>query len=139
MELFLNLVWLCLSVVVVRACVRSAWMRDSGFDRTAAIAVVLLIVLLFPAISMTDDLMAMNLPAEVQHGIRHHDLSLLHPVQAMSVSLLGCVPFVALAAGMLAYSAIGAVRARSFGFAAKVLAAHPRALGIRGPSTLASF
>ncbi len=137
--MFLNLVWLSLSVALVTGCIRSLRRRESGAALTAVIAVTLLVVLLFPAISMTDDLMAMNLPAEVQHELHRHEVSPLQPVQAASVSLLGAVPFMALA--LLAFALLGIVSARiwPFSFASRVLVGCARSLGIRGPSTLATL
>lgn len=139
MEMFLNLVWLSLSVFLVTRCIRSLRRRGSGFDVTTVIAVTLLVVLLFPAISMTDDLMAMNLPAEVQHDMHRHESSPLHPVQATSVSLLGAVPFMALALSAFALLGIISARIWPFSFAARVLAGYARSLGIRGPSTFATL
>ncbi len=137
--MFLNLVWLSLSVFLVTGCIRSLRKRRSGIDLTTVIAVTLLVVLLFPAISMTDDLMAMNLPVEVQHDMHHHELSPLHPVQATSVALLGAVPFIPLALSALAYLGITFARIWPFSFAARVLAGYARSLGIRGPSDLATL
>ena len=138
-ETFLNLVWLSLSVFLVTVCVPSLRRRGSEFNLTTLVAITLLVVLLFPAISMTDDLMAMNSPAEVQQIMDRHELSLFHTVQAAFVSLLGAVPLMTPALSALAFLGIISARIWPFSFAARVLAGYARSLGIRGPSTFATL
>jgi hypothetical protein len=63
MELALNLVWACLAVVLLRF-----WMRydsQAGTSgQTQFVALALLILILFPVISVTDDLQMAQNPAE---------------------------------------------------------------------------
>ena len=76
-EQFLNLVWLLLSAVLV-----CSWLRREPRPRRSWVPVValfLLVLLLLPSISMTDDLMAISAPAELEHFLRHHDLWAAHP------------------------------------------------------------
>ncbi len=67
MEFFLNLAWLSLSIVLVWgycAFVRSPQPKRKWL---AVVALALLIFVLLPAISMTDDLAAINNPGETDH------------------------------------------------------------------------
>ena len=65
MELALNLVWTCLAVVLLLY-----WMScdsQAGTSRqTQIVSLALLILILFPVISVTDDLMAVQNPAETE-------------------------------------------------------------------------
>ncbi len=69
MELFLNLAGVLIAIAMV-----SLWLRttpDSGRDRrTQLVALALLLVILFPTISMTDDLLAIQNPAETDIYVR---------------------------------------------------------------------
>jgi len=73
MELALNLAWLLLAVCMVWAWLKYA--PRSGVDRrTQIVALGLVILILLPAISMTDDLMATRNPADVETSVRRdHD------------------------------------------------------------------
>lgn len=63
MELFLNSAWALLAIVI--ACL---WLRIEQRDQTGRrlpfIALVMLILLLFPVISVSDDLQSLHNPAE---------------------------------------------------------------------------
>jgi len=69
MELFLNLAWGALAVVIVRL-----WMlhapRERASRRTQIAALAMLILILFPVISVTDDLQAAQNPAEDDISMR---------------------------------------------------------------------
>lgn len=130
----LNLVWFTLSVFLVTGCIRSMRKRGFGLDLTTMVAVTLLVVLLFPAISMTDDLMSMKVPAELRDDIHRYEFSPLHPGQSAGVPLLAALSFVALALSALVFLSILSARILFFAFASKLLAHCARALGIRGPS-----
>lgn len=79
MELLLNLIWLALSVALGVLLVASrsrceAEAKDCSHSRsTAWVAYVILIALLLPAISMTDDLMAMATPCDGEQIARRYD------------------------------------------------------------------
>jgi hypothetical protein len=64
MELALNLAWFLLALAMVYAWLRQA-PRDASARRGQMVALGLLLMILLPAISMTDDLMAAQNPAEV--------------------------------------------------------------------------
>src|SRR5580698_4959161 len=76
MELFLNLAWLVLSAALVAGYVIFAHSVLRSRRRTIVIALILLIFILLPAISMTDDLAAINNPAETDHLLRRHQIPL---------------------------------------------------------------
>lgn len=95
------------------------------------VALVLLLVLLFPVISMTDDLVAMAAPAEAEHLERRVALPLFHLDQA-SYSL----DLVAFA--MLLFLGIALLRLRLWWFAphsypGTILAGFARTAAIRPP------
>lgn len=80
MELALNLAWCLLTLAMV-----CAWLRQDAHPplsrRVQLIALGLLLVILLPAISMTDDLMAAQNPAEIDCCLRRdHDYSRVHAV-----------------------------------------------------------
>lgn len=63
MEITLNLVWMLLAAVIVRLWVCHA-PSEGASRRTQLAALAMLIFILFPVISMTDDLLAAQNPAE---------------------------------------------------------------------------
>jgi len=89
MELTLNLGWvlvaLTMTYVWLRIARRAARERSAQF---AALAIVILILL--PAISMTDDLMAAQNPAEIDTCVRRDDTGSVHAHSG--VPLLAALP-----------------------------------------------
>ncbi len=81
MELLLNLTWLTLSVALGVLLVASrsrckAMFGQCAYTRsTAWISYVILIALLLPAISMTDDLVAMVAPSDGEQILRRYEAS----------------------------------------------------------------
>ncbi len=77
MELFLNFAWLLLA-----AGMFALWLRSDpvkGADRRLQfVSLLMLILILLPAISMTDDLVAAQNPAEADSCLRR-DHGYLHP------------------------------------------------------------
>lgn len=74
MELILNLVWVAVAVAAFVAWLR--WRVDSDRSHVQQLIVILLAVLiLFPVISMTDDLWAAQNPAEPDPCQRRHLVS----------------------------------------------------------------
>jgi hypothetical protein len=67
MELVLNLVWVLLATVIVRLWICHA-PNHCVRKRTQVAALLLLLLVLFPVISVTDDLQAMQNPAESGAG-----------------------------------------------------------------------
>ena len=85
MEIFLNLAWACLAIVSV--CL---WMRfehrTSAQRRLPLIALIMLLVILFPVISVSDDLWSLQNPAETDTCQRRHQIA---------PSLHSILPFIA--------------------------------------------
>lgn len=80
MELALNLAWALLAVLLVRLWLRPA-LPSSVSTRSQAVALLMLIVILFPVISVTDDLVAAHNPAELNCcARRHHAVSCTHSI-----------------------------------------------------------
>jgi hypothetical protein len=90
MELALNLIWLLLALVMVSFWLRQA-PRQASQRRAQMIALSVLLIILLPAISMTDDLMAAQNPAEVDSTLRRdHEFvrpHLVFPVAPASLQL----------------------------------------------------
>jgi hypothetical protein len=132
MELILNLAWLVLSTVLVLGY--AAFARSALRSRrwTVVVALVVLILVLLPAISMTDDIAAINNPAETDHMFRRHEAPL--PVHT-DVAGVAIVPL------LLAIFAISIARAPGERFEVRSLTAvlrdgAMRALGVRPPPFL---
>lgn len=97
MELFFNLLWLALSTVLVTCwlCDRENWKNRSfrPTTQTQIVALLVLLVVLLPAVSLTDDLQACTTPVETEHVIRRVDLlpvasSSLHQAVMVVATLL---------------------------------------------------
>jgi hypothetical protein len=78
MELFLNLVWTALAVASF--CL---WVRHEKRDGTTRclplIALVMLLVILFPVISVSDDLWSVQNPAETDSTLRRDQIASVQP------------------------------------------------------------
>jgi hypothetical protein len=109
MELALNLAWMAMSALLLWLWTRHAT-KSGASRRTQFCALAILILIIFPVISVTDDLMAAQSPAELSCTQRR-DLArsdahpLLHtvtaldstsclelPFGAMQSIALGCLP-----------------------------------------------
>jgi hypothetical protein len=80
MELILNLGWVLIAFGMLFAWLRVA-PRPAGERRAQFVALAVVILILLPAISMTDDLIAAQNPAEVDccSARRDHNWSHTHP------------------------------------------------------------
>jgi hypothetical protein len=104
MELSLNLVWALLAVVLVRLWLLHA-SRNGASTSTQAAALAMLIVILLPVISVTDDLQALQNPAELDCcARRHHAASCAHSVFP-AVATFPPPPWAGLSFGFLRFSA----------------------------------
>jgi hypothetical protein len=89
MELFFNLAWL-----VVAGALVALWLRDNGQRprerRGQVIAMAVLIAILFPVISVSDDLQAIQNASEADNYLRRDHLvpSNQSPVQPMLAAIL---------------------------------------------------
>jgi lysylphosphatidylglycerol synthetase-like protein (DUF2156 family) len=80
MELALNLAWALLAIVMVYLWQRCGQAREASRHQQI-VAMAVLILILLPAISMTDDLMAAQNPAETDSSIRRdHAYSSPHSI-----------------------------------------------------------
>lgn len=77
-ELLLNFVWLSVSVTLILFWAQAARRGDTKPTWATFVAIALLLVLLLPVISMTDDLVAMDSPSESEHIVRSGEMPLLH-------------------------------------------------------------
>ena len=129
MELFLNLAWAALSLFLVVGWVWAIRKGHTEFQWTTLVALLLLLVLLFPAISMTDDRVAMSTPIELDHMMRASEAPHGQIAVPGLFSLLGVIFLVLLnMAAPLFYS-----RLRPRIFAERLLAGFIRAFGVRPP------
>lgn len=136
MELFLNLVWLSVSLLLVIMWIRSERRGRKKFEWSTVIALLLLLVLLFPVISMTDDLIAINIASEVEHTMRRYEAP---PSQTASVALLDAIALMAMVMIGIVLFGVRFTRVRPRTFAAKLLAGFVRASGVRPPPAVAPF
>lgn len=99
MELFSNLLWIVLSSFLLSIWLlrRNQWEDESLRSRVPLqiIALALLIVVLLPVVSLTDDLQACTMPAESDHLSRRSDFQAiadfsLHP---FSFLVVASIPF----------------------------------------------
>jgi hypothetical protein len=80
-ETFLNLAWVALAIAMI-----FSWLRLGNEDRTGRrrqmVALAVLIAVLLPVISVSDDLMEIQNPAETDSCQRrdHHMQAMAHPV-----------------------------------------------------------
>jgi hypothetical protein len=87
MESALNLAWALLAVVLIKLWLRHGFGRGASL-RTQVAALVMLIVILLPVISVTDDLQALQNPAELDCcARRHHAASCPHSVLFATATL----------------------------------------------------
>src|SRR5215469_12669714 len=91
MEFVLNFAWLLLAAAMLTVWLRSA--PAKGIDRRQQfLALLMVILILLPAISMTDDLLAAQNPAEVDCSLRRdHDHANPHSIIPAVAALL--LPF----------------------------------------------
>ena len=136
MEIFLNLVWLSVSLLLAITWMRSERRGREKFEWSTVIALLLLLVLLFPVISMTDDLIAINIASEVEHTMRRYEAP---PSQTASIALLDAIVLMSMVMIGIASSGTRFTRVRPRAFAAKLLAGFVRASGVRPPPAVAPF
>jgi hypothetical protein len=80
MEIILNLAWIFLAAVIMWLWLRYAPCEGAS-RRTQVAALAMLIVILFPVISVTDDLQTIQNPAELDCcARRNHEVSYPHSI-----------------------------------------------------------
>ncbi|WP_035354496.1 hypothetical protein [Edaphobacter aggregans] len=132
MELLLNLLWFSVSLLLVAFWVRAVRLGHTQLTWTTFVALALLLVLLFPVISMTDDLVAMAAPSEGEHFVRRVAMPLLHLDQDSS-SLLDTVLLAALLFLGIAFLSLRLSRLVPRSYPRTVLAGFARAAAVRPP------
>jgi hypothetical protein len=87
MELTLNIGWVLVAIWMVCTWLRTA-SRGTNHRRAQAVTLAVAILILLPAISMTDDLIAAQNPAEVVSSMRRDvDGTLPHSIASSSAAL----------------------------------------------------
>jgi hypothetical protein len=133
-ELFLNVVWLSVSMLLVIFCARSIRHGNTKLSWSAGVALCLLLVLLFPVISMTDDLQALTSPAEVEHLMRRQqDAPSLH----VGGTMLDAIALLSLVLVGIALPTLCSIRVGTRGYVTALLAGSVRAFGVRPPPAVA--
>ena len=135
MELLLNLAWLGLSTTLVwrfLLCARGPHQWRKG---RAIVALALLILILLPAISMTDDLAAFSNPGEINHVFRRDGTPLQLHSDAAAVAI------VALLLDILAISVmrLSGEQFKLRSFSGAMLDGAVRSLGLRPPPVRSLF
>ena len=133
MELFLNLVWLTLSAALVWGYITFAPAPLKNKKATAIIALALLILVLLPVISMTDDLAAINNPAETDHLLRR-DRAPLH--LHSDVAVVAIVPLL-IDIFVIAVARTSGEKLRLYSLPGVLLDGAVRAFGVRPPPSAA--
>jgi hypothetical protein len=104
MEFILNLAW-ALSAVTI-ACLGLRYAPHSGSDRrTHLVALAVLVLVLFPVISVTDDLRAMQNPAEADSCLRRNQISGIAHSVFSTVAALPLPAFAGISLGFLRLAA----------------------------------
>jgi hypothetical protein len=134
MELFLNLVWLTLSAALVWSYVAFAPHQLKSRKTVAIIALALLILVLLPAISMTDDLAAINNPAETDHLFRRDRATLL---LHSDISVVAVVPLL-IDIFAIAVALTSGEKLRLYSLPSVLLDGAVRALGVRPPPSVST-
>lgn len=133
-ELLLNLVWLTASLLLAAWWMRALRLGHTQTNWNVFVALGLLLLLLFPVISMTDDLVAMASPAEAEHMVRRIDSPLAPTASSVVFELRAFAVLAFMAAGWLCATM---VRLRPVSFAVTLLSGFARTAGIRPPPSRA--
>src|SRR5215469_3575253 len=133
-ELVLNLVWLVTSLLLARWWVRATRSGRARNGWQAIVSLCILLLLLFPVISMTDDLVAMSSPAEVEHLVRRAEV-LATP--SASIDPFETLTLVALLFAAIAWLCALMERLRPSPQAVRFLSGFTRVTGNRPPPVAA--
>lgn len=92
MEILLNLVWAAFAVLIAACCLR-AGNRTPSDKRRQVITLCILVAILFPVISVSDDLMAIQFASEPDTALRKSDVAAgpLHQMVPVAVLFLPMV------------------------------------------------
>jgi hypothetical protein len=135
-ELLLNIVWLSVSIFSVVLCAMSFRKGHTKLTWSTTVALCLLLVVLFPVISITDDLQAMTATAEIEHVLRRaHDA----PSLPMGGGVMGVAVLFSLALIVITLPNLRSIRVRTHGYPATLLTGFVRAIGVRPPPAAGLF
>lgn len=103
MEILLNCVWLILGLSLIAAWSGHAWRTRAGDPdellpsrRSQFIALLMLVILLFPVISLSDDIAMCTAPRDAERALRLHDpFDGPQPAQALLPSIMAWMDVVA--------------------------------------------
>lgn len=132
MELLLNLLWFSVSVSLVVLWTRAIRLGHTRISWSTLAALALLLVLLLPVISMTDDLVAMAAPLEDDHPVRRGEMPLLH-LDQIPAAPLDAIALAALLLLGLAFLASRLSRLKSVSYPAKQKDGFVRSAAVRPP------
>jgi hypothetical protein len=133
-ELILNLIWLAVSLLLASWWIHAVKIGHARKGWIAAVTVCLLLILLLPVISMTDDRVAMTSPSEMEHEVRRVELSLAHPV---AVDPFVTLAFAALLFAGMVWLSSQMVRLRPYSASVRLLSGFFRTAGVRPPPVIA--
>lgn len=135
MELLLNFLWLSLSLSLVLIWVRAVRHGDAKQNWSAFIALILLLVLLLPVISMTDDLVAMDSPMELEHVVRRSEMPQLQLAHSQAVLDFGMLAVLLLIGFAILFSRLSRFTLRVS--LSKSMDGFVRTVGVRPPPVVA--
>ena len=130
MELLPNLIWVAVSMLLGIWWIRAVKTGHARNGWIAAVTVCLLLLLLLPVISMTDDLVAMSSPSEMEHEVRRVEMSLAHSV---AVDPFAMVEFAALLFAVMAWLSAQMVRLQPSPLFVRLQSNFLRTAGVRPP------
>src|ERR1035437_9485430 len=138
MELILNLVWALLAIVLVRLWLRHAPSKSTS-TRTQLAALAMLIVILLPVISVTDDLQTIQNPAELDCCARRNHAASCPQSIFPAVATLPPPVFAALSSPKSFFPPVATLpppvfAELSFGFSGFATPGHPHAPLVKIPA-----
>jgi hypothetical protein len=131
-ELLFNLLWFSVSLLLVVLWKSAAQLGHAQVTWSTIIALALLLVLLFPVISMTDDLVARAAPLEDNHPVRRGSMPLLQ-LDHVASTLLEAGALAALLFLGIAFQATRLSRLFQPSYSKKQLKGFARTSGVRPP------
>jgi hypothetical protein len=130
-ELLLNFLWFSLSLTLILTWVRAVRRGDAKQSWSTLVALVLLLVLLLPVISMTDDLVAIDSRTELEHVVRRSEMPLLQISAHVAILELGTLGVLLLIGFAILFSRLSRFSLRVV--LRKLTDGFARVVGIRPP------
>jgi len=133
-ELLLNFLWFALSLALVLTWVRAVRRGDTKASWSVFVALILLVVLLLPVISMTDDLVAMDSRTELEHVVRRVELPLLQLAHTTAALDFGALSLLLLIGFAVLFSRLSRFTLRVS--LSKLMEGFVRTAGVRPPPAI---